>query len=345
MASEHDNRLLPLRRDFTQAWHGFDRNQVLQYVDHLEAQLQRIMADRDTARAQNTTLSRELEVARREVARLQQRVDELKKPPERMEDLDERMQRTIELANTRAAEIVGRAEEAATKTWAESGEVSKKLHERYMKLLETLDSHADALQREHTEALAATKAEVERMTTEAVRRRERLDAEAEQKRRTIEREFDAKMKAERAALEKHVADTKTASKNAAERRIAEATAEAKRLVDEATAKAKKLVDDATADAHRRTTEANATVERLTKIRDEARARLKAAEEALHMGESALVATDDEDTVLGELPASLTEPYDAARPSTDGTKGATSSSSATSGTSAASGKTPAREQTS
>src|SRR5690606_18415928 len=188
MASEHDNRLLPLRREFNQAWHGFDRTQVLQYVEHLEAQIQRIVADRDNAHARLTTASRELENARREVTRLQNRVEELKKPPERPEDLDERMQRSIDLANTRAAEIVSRAEEAATKTWAESGEVSKKLHERYMKLVETLDNHAEALQREHTDALAATKADVERMTAEAAKRQERLDTEAEQKRRTIERE-------------------------------------------------------------------------------------------------------------------------------------------------------------
>ncbi|WP_199432556.1 cell division protein DivIVA [Qaidamihabitans albus] len=303
MASERDNGLLPLRREFSQAWHGFDRNQVLQYVDHIETQLRRLMSDRDSARAQINTVSRELDNARREINKLHDRIEELKKPPERIEDLDERMQRTVRLANARAEEIIARAQEGAEKHWAESSTVSDKLHQRYMKLLETLDGHADALQREHEEALASTKAEVEKMTTEAVRRRERLDSEAENRRRTIEREFDAKMTAERNALDKYIADQKTASKNQAERRISEATTEAKRLVDEAGAEAERILDEAKAEAERRTTEANDTVERLARIREEARARLKEADKVLKEGESALVPVQDEDADIADLPAS------------------------------------------
>ncbi|PRX49919.1 hypothetical protein B0I33_10232 [Prauserella shujinwangii] len=298
-----DDALLPLRTEFSQAWHGFDRNQVLQYLDHVEAQLRRLMSDRDSATAHANTLARELENARREIGRLNNRVEELKKPPERIEDLDERMQRTVQLANARAEEIVARAQEAAEKHWAESSTVSDKLHERYMKLLETLDGHADALQREHEDALAATKAEVEKMTTDAVRRRERLDAEAEHRRRQIEREFEARMTAERNALDKYIADQKTASKNQAERRIAEATTEAKRLVDEANATARRIIEEARADAERRTTEANETVQRLTRIREEARARLKEADAVLKQGESALVPVEDEDAELADVPAS------------------------------------------
>lgn len=305
MASERDHGhpgLLPLRREFSQVWHGFDRNQVLNFIEHVEAQLGRIMADRDSANAKATTLSRDLESVRHEMGKLHDRIEELKQPPESVEDLDERMQRTVRLANARAEEIVNRAEEGAQKHWAESSNVSDKLHQRYMKLVETLDSHAEALQHEHEEALASTKAEVERMTAEAVRRREQLDYAAEQQRRTIEREFDAKMTAERNALEKHIADQKTASKNQAERRIAEATAEAKRLVDEATAKAAAIVEEARTDAEHRTTEANTAVERLTKIREEARARLRKADAVLKESESSLVPVADEDTELADVPA-------------------------------------------
>src|SRR3954465_9167707 len=40
------NGLLPLRREYTQAWHGFDRNEVRQYLDHVEAQLRRVLSER-----------------------------------------------------------------------------------------------------------------------------------------------------------------------------------------------------------------------------------------------------------------------------------------------------------
>jgi chromosome segregation ATPase len=296
MVSERDNGLLPLRREYTQAWHGFDRNEVRQYLDHLEAHLRRIMTDRDAAMAQASTLARELENARREMTKMHLRVEELKKPPERLEDLDERMQRTAYLANARAEEVTARAEVAAEKHWAESTEVSTKLRERYQKLIDDLDVQATALHAEHETALMATRAEVQKLTVEAAQRREQMDGEAERKRRKIEREFEASMAAQRAALEKQIADQHQASKNQAERRITEATAEAKRRLDKATAEAKRRLDEATTSAAQRTTAATRKVERLAELREQARASLREAEEVLKAGEASLVPLQEETLV-------------------------------------------------
>ncbi|KZB87568.1 hypothetical protein [Amycolatopsis regifaucium] len=296
MVPERDNGLLPLRREYTQAWHGFDRNEVRQYLDHLEAQLHRMMTDRDAAIAQATSASRELETLRHEVAKLNARIEELKKPPERLEDLDERMQRTVTLAQARADEITKRAEVAAEKHWASSTEASKKLRERYSRLVAELDKQADALHSEHEAALAETRAEVQRLTVEAAQRRELLDNEAERKRRKIEREFDQTIAAQRAAHEKHITDQQTASKNQAERRIAEATAEAKRRIDEATAEAKRRLDEATTAAAQRTTAAQRKVERLAEIREQARKSLQQADEVLKGSEAMLAALPEESVI-------------------------------------------------
>ena len=74
------NGLLPLRREYTQAWHGFDRNEVRQYLDHVEAQLRRVLSERDAAVAQAAAAAREAETIRQQVASLEARVEELKKP-------------------------------------------------------------------------------------------------------------------------------------------------------------------------------------------------------------------------------------------------------------------------
>ncbi|MEC3981872.1 cell division protein DivIVA [Amycolatopsis sp. H20-H5] len=293
---ENNGGLLPLRREYTQAWHGFDRNEVRQYLDHLEAQLRRVMADRDSAMTQAGTMSRELENARRELARSQARIEELKKPPERLEDLDERMQRTVTLAHARADEITQRAQVAAEKHWASSSEASTKLRDRYSRLVTELDKQADALHSEHEAALVETRAEVQRLTVEAAQRREVLDNEAERKRRTIEREFEASMTTQRNALDKHIADQRAASKNQAERRLAEATAEAKRRLDEATAEAKRRLDEATTTAAQRTTAANRKVERLAEIREQARKSLQQADEVLKGSESLLVPLPEESVI-------------------------------------------------
>ena len=293
---ERDNALLPLKREYNQVWHGFDRGQVLQYLDHIEVNLRRVMADRDAARAQAGSLSRELESMRAEIMRLRNRVEELKRPPERLEDLDERMQRTAELANTRADEIVSRAQVAAEEHWAASTELSSTLRERYQNLINALESQADALLAEHKNALEATRTEVRKLTTDAARRRTALDIDAERKRRTIEHEFDQSMKAQRATLEKHVADQQTASKNQAERRIAEATAEAKRLVDEATTRAKRLVSEATAIAERREDEADRKVRHLNSLSRQAADRLQRAHEVLAKSQESLEPLREESVV-------------------------------------------------
>jgi len=287
MVPERDNGLLPLRREYTEAWRGFDRNEVRQYLDHLEGQVHRLVTDRDAAAAQVATLSRELEAARGENAKLQARVEELLKPPERLEDLDERMQRTVTLAHARADEITKRAQVAAEKHWASSTEASTKLRERYHRLVEELDKQAEALHSEHESALKETRAEVQRLTVEAAQRRELLDNEAERKRRKIERDFDSKIASERAAHEKLITDQRTASKNQAERRIAEATAEATRRVEEATAEAKRRLDEATTQAAQRTTAATRKVERLAEIREQARKNLAMADEVLGRSEGLL----------------------------------------------------------
>ncbi|MFE3178247.1 cell division protein DivIVA [Amycolatopsis sp. NPDC059090] len=293
MVPERDNGLLPLRREYTEAWRGFDRTEVRQYLDHLEAQLHRLITDRDAAATQVATLSRELEAARGEVSKLQSRVEELLKPPERLEDLDERMQRTVSLAHARADEITKRAQVAAEKHWASSTEASTKLRERYHRLVEELDKQAEALHSEHEAALKETRAEVQRLTVEAAQRRELLDNEAERKRRKIERDFDSKITAERTAHEKMITDQRTASKNQAERRIAEATAEATRRVEEATAEAKRRLDEATTQAAQRTTAATRKVERLAEIREQARKNLAMADEVLGRSEGLLTALPSE----------------------------------------------------
>jgi cell division septum initiation protein DivIVA len=285
-----------LKREYNQVWHGFDRGQVLQYLDHVEVNLRRVMADRDAAMAQASTLSRELENSRAEILRLRSRVEELKRPPERIEDLDERMQRTADLANARAEEIVTRAQVAAEEHWAKSTDVSSQLRERYQKLITALESHAEALEAEHTNALESTKAEVRKLTTEAARRRTALDIEAERKRRTVEHDFEQAMTAQRTTLEKHIADQQTASKNQAERRISEATAQAKRLVDDATTKAKRLVAEATAEAERREADANMKVQRLNSLSEQAVARLRRANEVLARSQESLEPLREESVV-------------------------------------------------
>lgn len=279
---KRDHALTHLQREFDHVWNGFDRNQVRDHLENIQAQVQRLIAERDSAVHQINSLSQQLESVRAENGKLAERVEELSVPPKDLDDLDERMQRVGHLAYLKADEITARAQTAAEENWKATAQASIALRERYRTLLKELDTHAEALHAEHRAALEETRAEVQKLTVEAVRRRDRLDAEEERKRRSIEQEFDAHMATQRSALEKYIADQRTASKNHAQRRLMEANSEAQRRIAEATK-----------EAERRTTEANAIIDRLAAIGEDARERLRSADDLLAESQSALEPTEDE----------------------------------------------------
>ncbi|MGH3450401.1 MAG: cell division protein DivIVA, partial [Haloechinothrix sp.] len=260
---KRDSALPHQQREFDHVWNGFDRNQVREHLESIQSDLQRLITERDNALSQLTTLSQQLESARAENGKLAERVEELSMPPKDLEDLDQRMQRVGHLAYLKADEITARAQTATEENWKVTAQASIALRERYRSLLKELDVHAEAMHAEHRAALEETREEVQRLTVEAVRRRDRLDADAEHKRRGIEQDFDAHMASQRSALEKYIADQRTASKNHAQRRIAEATTEAQHRIA-----------DATKEADRRTSEADSIIDRLAEIGEDARTRLR-----------------------------------------------------------------------
>lgn len=271
-----------VQREFAHTFNGFDRTQVSAHLAQLESAMRRLVSEREAALSQLNALSAQVDSLRGDNDKLQARVEELSKPPENMDDLDKRMQRVGQLAHLKAEEVTTRAQAATEESWKSTAQASIKLRERYRSLLKELDTHAEAMHAEHRAALEETRIEVQRLTTEATRRRDQLDAEAERKRRAIEAEFDANTAKERNALEKYIADQRSASKQQAERRMQEAATEARRLVAEATQ-----------ESHRRTTEANAIIDRLAAIGSDAGKRLRAADDLLARTEKSLQPFEDE----------------------------------------------------
>lgn len=298
MTSERNQRqpaTSPSQREFGHHWNGYDRNEVRSYLASIETEMQRLIADRDAALAHANALAQQLEEARAETGKLSERVEELKEPPQNLEDLDDRMQRVGHLAYLRAEEITARAQTATEEDWKATAKASIALRERYRSLLKELDSHAEALHAEHRAALEETRAEVQALMVDAVQRRDQHDQEAERKRRQIEADFDSNMSTKRAELEKFVADQRTASKQQAERRITEATTQAHRIVS-----------DATAEAESRMKEANAMVDSLLSISNDAHRRLVAADEALAKSQATIEPTEQE-----QLPVPRAEDADRA----------------------------------
>ena len=212
--------------------HGFDRGQVRQRMDELAALLERTASERDEAAAQAAELRGELEIARREVAALNDRLDN--------QGDEESSARMLSVAKSQAAEVTARAKAAAEGTWAAAEKASAELRDHYRAMLRTLDEQHAEMNRTHKVMLSTAKAQAEKMTTEAERRQEAIDKNAERDRIRIDREFSESITTKREALRRELDKAKSDSEREVTGRLAAADEEARRRIDAVTTQVKKL---------------------------------------------------------------------------------------------------------
>ena len=259
---------------FTVVRHGFDRDQVRHHVAELAEAAEKASTERAEALEQVAELRGELEIARREIAALAERLE--------AQSDEESATRLLAVAKSQAAEVTARARVAAEQTWAAAEQASSTMRERYRSLLASLDDQHAELSRTHPAMMASAKSQVEKMTTEAERRRETIDKDAEQDRIRIDREFSESMTTKREALKREVEDAKSACDREVAERLAAADEEARRRVDSVTDQ----------------------VVQLTSVRDQLSERLRDTKELLDLSTSLLEPVEGETAVAS--PESSTE---------------------------------------
>lgn len=148
---------------------GYDRDHVTDHLRRLEAELQMMAADRDSAHASANELHERLEQARGQVQRLQQDVDTLSVPPTTVAGVSDRVSRMLQLATDEAAELRATARDEADETVSIARQAAQR---------ERDDAEADAAR---TKELAQEHADS--LITDAERRAADIDAEADRVRR------------------------------------------------------------------------------------------------------------------------------------------------------------------
>jgi chromosome segregation ATPase len=254
---------------FTVVRHGFDRGQVRHRLAELTESAEKAIAERAEALEQVAELRGELEIARREIAALTERLE--------TQADEESATRLLSVAKSQAAEVTARARVAAEQTWSAAEQASSELRDHYRALLATLDEQHAELTRTHHDIMASAKAQVERMTTEAERKRETIDKEAEQDRIRIDREFSESMASKREALKRELEEARSASEREVTDRLTAADEEARRRVEAVTDQ----------------------VQRLTSVRDQLNERLRDTKELLDLSTSLLEPVEGEAAVAPE----------------------------------------------
>src|SRR5690606_7775583 len=138
MSLGEERELVPLGAGFDFEKRGYNRAQVDEHLERLDADIKMLMSDRDAAISQADDLARQLEAARIEIDDLRGQVERLAQPPTTIEGLSERLQRMLRLAQEEASDTKARAEAEASHIRAKAESDASAMRARYEQMLTEL---------------------------------------------------------------------------------------------------------------------------------------------------------------------------------------------------------------
>ncbi len=280
-----------MRSTFDIVRRGYDCAQVDYQLEHLRADLQIAVTDRDAGAAQAAELTRALETARGEIDDLNAQLKRLEAPPTTVEGMSERVVRMLRNAQKEAADITAKATAAAAETRADIEREADELRARYEVMIVEAQQRRSAMEAEHEQAMSAARHRGNEMVAQAQQRAQQLDAEAAARRQQAEDDFNITMSERRRNATRELAQEDASSKT-----------EAKRRVDEATDVARRLVTEADQTAVARVREATRQVDALRTLRRQVTSQLESVTSKLQDALRHLAPTSEGDDVLAEEPS-------------------------------------------
>jgi cell division septum initiation protein DivIVA len=233
--------LLPIheaQHSFDVVLRGYDRSQVADTIERLEADFRIALADRDAAVSRSADLASQLSALHGEIESLRRKAATASAPT--FENISERIQHMLQLAEEEAAEIRRAAEMDAQAVREQTAAEERALLERHAAgQAEVERMLAEA--RQNAEQIAQ-KAQIraDELVAKAQERVARLDAESQARRAKVEEDFDIAQRARRAEAARAEEERERVSTQAARQRIAAAEQHAASLVAEAEARAESI---------------------------------------------------------------------------------------------------------
>jgi cell division septum initiation protein DivIVA len=259
--------LLPMREaqhSFDVVLRGYDRHQVAETIERLEADIRVALADRDAAAARVSDLAGQLSAMHAEIDELRRKA--ANQGPATFENMSGRISHMLRLAEEEAAEIRSTAEQEARALREQTAAEERAMLERHAAgQAEVERMLAEA--RQNAEQIAS-KAQIraDELVTKAQEKVARLEAESHARRTKVEEDFEIAQRARRMDAARLEEERERASIQAAQERVAAAEAHAARVVGEAEASAaaiRRVRDELTA----RLTEARRVLTALPDLAD------------------------------------------------------------------------------
>lgn len=295
MGHVDDQDLIPLRPAFDIVRRGYDRAQVDDRFEELQADLHIVMADNQAAAAQAAELARQLEATRQELEGARRELHRLSAPPDTLEGMSPRLKRMVLLAQSEAAELTTRAETAAAERMAQAEQDAGDVRGRYEQMISGMQRRQSEMEAEHRGVIGQAQQHAEDTMAQARQRAAELDAASTAKRKQVEEDFDITMSARRSAATRALADEEARSKFEAQRRITEA----ERRVTEATEVARRVVTEADQRATAMVEDATRRVEALRAVRHQVAEQLLSSRSTLDNAVQQLTPPPDEESTLAK----------------------------------------------
>ena len=190
--------MLPMREaqhSFDVVLRGYDRHQVAETIERLEADIQVALADRDAAMSRSSDLAGQLSALHGEIEQLRRKA--ASSGPTTFENISERIQHMLRLAEEEAAEIRRSAAQEAQALREHTAAEERAMHERHAAGQAEVDRMI-AEARQNAEQIAS-KAQIraDELVAKAQEKVARLDAESQARRAKVEEDFDIAQRARR----------------------------------------------------------------------------------------------------------------------------------------------------
>jgi hypothetical protein len=239
--------LSPAKRQFELVLGGYSPSDVEDCLRVANAELQRLVADRDAAVTQADRLATQLEAAWSATEHLHVQISRIAASPDTVEGIIARLQWMLRVYRDEVSEIRSRAEAAAGATKAAALAEAAELDARGRRQSAQLDAESTRMRAEIGRNRSETLAELDRLAQQANERRAALDATAQAHRAEADEDFAISQSARRADAEAEFAELEAQRRTEADRIRTEAAAKAERMVADATDTARRMLDAARAE--------------------------------------------------------------------------------------------------
>ncbi|MBA2417143.1 MAG: DivIVA domain-containing protein [Geodermatophilaceae bacterium] len=255
---------MPAVSEFEVVLRGYDRAQVRETVERLDADVRIALTDRDAAVARASNLASQLSAVHAEMESLRRKLASTAAPT--YETMGERIAHMLRLAEEEAAEI-RRTAHTDTATLREEAQAMREQSDAQR---QRIAAEAERIRTTAEQKAVSVLADAERKATalvsDAEAQREQLTRQTAERNKRVETDFEISLRARRSEAARAEAERLRASAEEANKRVAEATAEATRRTTEAQTHSAELIAQADHELRRIEGIRQQTLRQLTAIR-------------------------------------------------------------------------------